>query len=154
MSFDQLPEEVCTIIWDQLDFETVQKTCTLGKFYLLTYYLVRFKILVVLENKNDTYCTYIHAYSYHLLCKRWLGFIRDNAKLSGEMRLILSAINFEISLDIRKNIFQWKKLKNLHVPFVMSAVDLRAYAMLTKVFTSYESPNLLLENLPWIYPST
>ena len=105
--------------------------------------------MIVLGNK----ILYLHAYSYHLVCKRWLGFIRDSAKLSGEMRLILSAINFEISLDIRKYLFQWKKLKTLHVPFVMSAVDLRAYAMLTKVVTSYENPNLLLENLPWIYPS-
>ena len=29
MSFDELPEEVCINMWSYLDFETVQKTCTL-----------------------------------------------------------------------------------------------------------------------------
>ena len=29
MSFEELPEEICIKIWSSLDFNTVQKTCTL-----------------------------------------------------------------------------------------------------------------------------
>ena len=88
---------------------------------------------------------------YPLVCKRWLGFIRDSAKLSGEMRLRF--YRQEISSDIKTYLSQWKKLKTLHLPCVMSTVDLKVYPTITKVVTPHENPNLLLENLPWIYPS-
>ena len=29
MSFEELPEEICIKIWSSLDFNTIQKTCTL-----------------------------------------------------------------------------------------------------------------------------
>ena len=52
MSFDQLPEEVCTIIWSKLDFETVQKTCTLGKLLLL-HFVAFFHVASLLSTGVD-----------------------------------------------------------------------------------------------------
>ena len=55
MSFDQLPEEVCTIIWSKLDFETVQKTCTLGKllFSQLSLFLWHCNLLSMVKKDTD-----------------------------------------------------------------------------------------------------
>ena len=97
------------------------------------------------------YLTWMMCLLYPLVSKRWLGFIRDSAKLSGEIRLVF--YGQEISSDFKTYLSQWKKLKILHLPSVMSTADLRAYPTITKVVTTDENPNLLFENLPWIYPS-
>jgi len=106
-----------------------------------------------------------------LVCRAWLGLIRNSSILSGEMALDLlkngaatwskhlqkCVYQAGKTLEIKSILNEWKKIQTLRIPCIMpEKFDFSVYPYLRKVIIDSDIQdwrcglNLKLKNLPWI----
>jgi hypothetical protein len=139
MSLDELPEEVCINMWSYLDFETVQKTCT----------LVCRRWFATIRNSgklSGTLALDLEPMFSAEIRKNWKKGFRE----------------FEIvdqpSSQLKKSILsEWKQLHTLrfHAKLDDGIFDLTKISSLHKVIFGkrWDSNLVELNNQPWIYMS-
>jgi len=130
MSFQELPEEIFEKVLSYLNFETVQKTCTL----VCRGWRQRIRDSSILSGEMELYLFKIGA-------SRWDEDTRKEVFVEGKEK------------EIETILSNWKKLHTLRIPCEMSSVDLSIYPHLTKVVTAPPlewHQNLNVTKPPWL----